>query len=217
MHQIIKDQSIKVIIFDMDGVLVNSEHWWSILESRFLRKQIGKWTKEDQASIKGCSLKDIYQILKDQYNLKMEWNQFWQCYEQMAKQIYQEKSSLMFGVKQVLKALKQRGFKQALASSSARSWINMFLNRFSLERFFDIIVSAEEVNDRAKPRPDIYLYIANRLEVQTKSCLVVEDSKNGILAAKCADMLAIGYRTLDNKDQDLSQADNIINNLQEII
>jgi HAD superfamily hydrolase (TIGR01509 family) len=89
----------------------------------------------------------------------------------------------------------------------------MVVSRFKLKRYFDAIVSAEEVGSRGKPAPDIYLWTANKLDIQPADCLVVEDSTNGILSAKAAGMKVVGYRTKDNQGQDLSRADKIVRDL----
>jgi HAD superfamily hydrolase (TIGR01509 family) len=206
----------KAIIFDMDGVLVDSEHWWQKLGQKFYTKLLGKWNKKNQHQIIGRSLKDIHRILQNKYGLKMSWPEFMNNYNQMAKQVYQKQCNLMPGALEVLDFLAGANIKLALASSSFRSWIDMALKRFDLVDYFNAIISAQDVGSRGKPAPDIYLCTAQKLQTDPARCIVVEDSKNGILSAKAAGMIAIGYQTPDNNGQDLRQADIIINNLKNL-
>jgi len=206
----------KAIIFDMDGVLVDSEHWWQIWEKKFLSKTLSAWDNQHQKEIIGRSLKDIHGILQNKYGLTMSWLEFKQGYNRAAKMIYQKQCNLMPWVREVLDFLANTSIKLALTSSSFRSWIDMALKRFKLFDYFDAIVSAQDVGSHGKPAPDIYLYTAQKLQIDPAYCIVVEDSKNGILSAKAAGMVAIGYQTPDNMEQNLRQADIIINNLKDL-
>jgi len=206
----------KAIIFDMDGVLVDSEHWWQIWEKKFLSKTLSRWDNQHQKAIIGRSLKDIHGILQNKYGLKMNWPEFMNNYNQMAKQVYQKQCNLIPNALKILDLLSQKEVKLALSSSSFRSWIDMMLKRFSLADYFDAIVSAQDVGSHGKPAPDIYLYTAQKLQIDPAYCIVVEDSKNGIVSAKAAGMVAIGYQTPDNMEQNLRQADIIINNLKDL-
>lgn len=207
----------KAVIFDMDGVLVDSEYWWKIWEVRFLKYLLGCWNKEKQQKIMGRGLKDIHSLLQKEYQCLISWEEFKNKYNQAAKRIYETQVILMPNVRQTLIALKQKGVKIGLASSSFKLWIAMVVGRFKLKKYFDAIVSAEEVGSRGKPAPDIYLWTANKLNIQPAKCLVVEDSTNGILSAKAAGMTVVGYRTKDNQGQDLRLANKIVRDLSAVL
>jgi HAD superfamily hydrolase (TIGR01509 family) len=135
----------------------------------------------------------------------------------MAEQVYKSQCSLMTEVKMVLDFLKQSDIRLAIASSSFHSWIKMVLERFTLVKYFPVIVSAEDVGLRGKPAPDIYVYTVKKLNLQPKDCLVVEDSTNGVLSAKAAGTWVVGYRTPFNQSQDLREADISVKNLKDLI
>ena len=109
--------------------------------------------------------------------------------------------------------LYENKFKLAVASSAKRERIELVLNRFELTSYFDVIVSGYEVSN-SKPHPDIFLKAAEKLKVDPKECIVIEDSANGIRAAKLANMFWIGYNN-PISNQDLSEADIIINDFND--
>lgn len=211
---------IKAIIFDMDGVLIDSEHWWQKFEHKFFASILKPWNKETERNIEydimGRGLKDIHQVLRDKYGLKMTWPALRTAFDNAALDIYLKQCKLMPGVLEVLDYLKKKGIKTALASSSFHSWIKMMLNRFELKKYFDAIVSSQDVGSRSKPAPDIYLYTAKKLKLEPQDCLVVEDSQNGILSAKRAGMKVVGYRSKNNQGVDLGEADVVIGDLREL-
>ena len=92
----------------------------------------------------------------------------------------------------------------------------MVMDKFSLWGAFDVVVSAEEVNGNGKPAPDIYLYTAQQLGVGPGDCVVIEDSKNGVLSARSAGMFCIGLRNGFNEEQDLSAADVVVEGFEEL-
>jgi len=215
--QIKRDKLFLAVIFDMDGVLVDSEHWWAPLQDKFFTELVGQWNEKSRQGIMGRSLKDIHSVLQTKYGLKMGWLEFADSYGQRAKPLYQKQCNLMPGLPQVLDRLKQQSLKLALASSSFHSWIEIVLERFALKKYFEAVVSAEDVGLRGKPAPDIYFYTAQRLQVKPRECIVIEDSTNGILSAKASGMTAVGYQTPFNSGQDLKRADEIIKDLNQIL
>jgi HAD superfamily hydrolase (TIGR01509 family) len=131
-------------------------------------------------------------------------------YHAIAEDIYANKVALLPGFPDLLALLREKDIPAALASSSPRSWINLVLDRFDLKRVFQAVVSSEEVAGRGKPAPDIYLYTARKLEVEPSGCVVIEDSRNGVLSARAAGMYCVGIRNGFNDEQDLSAANIII-------
>lgn len=208
---------IKAVIFDMDGVLVDSEQWWFQTTKEWLSGLIGKtWDEKKEARITGKSVPDIYRSLNEYYSLSISEQEFFDVYNVMAQDVYMRRASLTPHVRQTLEAIQGCTILLALASSSPHSWIKIMLSRFSLAPYFAVIVSSEDVGFAGKPSPDIYLYTAQKLSVSPKQCVVIEDSRNGVLAAKAAGMVALGYRTPHNQNQNLDKADIIITDLAEI-
>lgn len=192
----------------MDGVIVDSEVHWKDSEGFFLKSLLPGWGPDDQSKIIGISIYDTYDMLAGQYGLNKTREEFMALYQEIAKEIYMEKASLIEGFQELLMLARDKGMSTALASSSRRTWIDMLMERFDLLPFFDATVSIEDLpGANGKPAPDIYLHTAEILGVQPGDCIVIEDSKSGVLSAKRAGMFCIGFRNGFNEDQDLSAAD----------
>jgi HAD superfamily hydrolase (TIGR01509 family) len=203
------------IIFDMDGVIVDSEIHWKTTEGFFLQSLIPGWSANDQDRIIGLGVLDLYTLLVNTYHLQKTKNEFLEIYQDMANEIYGQKVSLIEGFTELLTALNTDHIPVALASSSPTSWINIMLERFSLRNSFQAVVSADELKGQGKPSPAIYLLTATLLGVRPDRCVAIEDSKNGVLSAKKAEMFCVGFRNGFNDEQDLSQADMIIHHFAE--
>ncbi len=199
--------SIKAVIFDMDGVIIDSEKHWKKAELTFFGKLLPSWTKEDQQKIIGINVNDTYRILANEYGLEMTHQEFLMRVNGIALEVYRNKCNLIDGFLDLIKKLKIKNYKIALASSSLNEWINIVLERFKLRPFFDVVVSAEDINAPGKPAPDIYLFTAKKLDIPPEECIVIEDSKHGVCAAKAARMTVIGFRNGFNEKQDLSVSD----------
>ena len=204
------------VIFDMDGVIVDSEIHWKTTEGYFLQSLIPTWNINDQDKILGLGVHDLYALLASTYQLQKTKEQFLELYQEMANVIYGEKVSLIEGFTELLSVLHANHIPVALASSSPWTWINIMLERFNLRESFQAIVSADELEGEGKPSPAIYLLTAKQLGVSPTRCLAIEDSKNGVLSAKNAGMYCIGFRNGFNDEQDLSRADMIIQHFAEL-
>jgi HAD superfamily hydrolase (TIGR01509 family) len=207
---------MEAVIFDMDGVIVDSEIHWKTTEGYFLQSLIPTWSVNDQDRITGLGVYDVYTLLVSTYHLQQTKEQFLAIYQEMANEIYGQKVSLMEGFAELLSTLNNHNIPVALASSSPASWINIMLQRFSLRESFRVVVSADELAGEGKPSPAIYLLTAKRLGVRPDRCIAIEDSKNGVLSAKKAEMFCIGFRNGFNDEQDLSRADMVIHRFAEL-
>jgi HAD superfamily hydrolase (TIGR01509 family) len=207
---------INTIIFDMDGVIVDSEFHWRAVEEPFLRKLIPNSYEEYHKYIVGRSLSDIFQYLDSNFNVPMDKTDFMESYNEMAVTIYEEKANLLPGVLDFIKLLKKDNLTLALASSSPWLWINMAVNRFDLNQYFEKMVSADETECKGKPAPDIYLYALEQLKKKASECVAIEDSKNGVISAQEAGMKCIGLKNGFNDDQDLSRSDILVQGFGEL-
>lgn len=212
-----RKQSIKAVIFDMDGVLVNSEQWWFKATQKWLSSLIQKpWDETEEARITGKSVPDIYRALRESSKIAISEQAFFDGYNKLARGVYLKNCSLMPRVLETLSMLKNQGLTIALASSSPHSWIEMMLTRFGIASYFRVTTSSEDVGFHGKPAPDIYLYTAQKLGVRAAECVAIEDSRNGILSAESAGMIAVWYKTPYNKLQSLAAANATITDLMEI-
>lgn len=206
---------IEAVIFDMDGVIVDSESHWHPTERDFIKGLTGATVEEEtMKKITGMTVFDEYSLLKGIYGLSISKEEFTSSYNEMANEIYKQKVSSIKGCLDLIKQLNISKFRLGIASSSPRSWIEIVTQRFGLSEYFDVIVSGNET-ERGKPDPEIFLKASQKLGKNPNKCLVIEDSENGVLAAKAAGMKCIGFK--DHKScQDLGKADYIVNKMEEI-
>lgn len=198
---------MKSVIFDMDGVILDSEIHWKKAELTLFNKILPSWTKEDQQKIIGRNINDTYRILANDYGLVLSHEKFIERVRGVALQVYRSKANLIPDFLDFIQNIKSKKIPTALASSSLREWIDIALNRFDIAQYFDFVVSNEDMDIPGKPAPDIYLDTAKKLGIKPADCLVIEDSKNGVVSAKSAGMYCVGFRNGFNKKQDLSMAD----------
>jgi mannitol-1-/sugar-/sorbitol-6-/2-deoxyglucose-6-phosphatase len=208
---------IKAVIFDMDGVLIDSEPLWKIAEKKTFAKVGISLTTEM------CNLTMGYRSneVVDYWYEKFPWEGISknELEEDMVSSVTDEISAngkAMAGVDQALNIFKENNFKIGLASSSSSKIINVVLDQLGIRHFFDVVQSAEN-EEYGKPHPAVFLQAAARLKVHPTHCLVIEDSVNGVIAAKAARMkvIAIPDHTLAG-DKRFAIADIMLNSLEEL-
>jgi HAD superfamily hydrolase (TIGR01509 family) len=208
----------KALIFDMDGVLIDSEPLHKQIEQDIL-KELGVNVSLEEHFKFASMGKVMWDIMKKRYGFNRE---------ATADELHKEKEKRYVkaltskpiypidGLKELVAYAKEKGLVMAVASSSGVYNINLVLKAIGLEEYFSLIVSGEQV-PRNKPYPDIYLKTAELLKLDVKECAVVEDSANGVKSAKAAGMYCIGFRNLSSGNQDISPADVIVDSLREAI
>ncbi|MCR4294811.1 MAG: HAD-IA family hydrolase [Elusimicrobia bacterium] len=198
---------MKAVIFDMDGVIVDSEAQWKAVEAEFFRATVTGWKDAHNDRITGLGVEDLHRFLVKEYDLTMGKVEFLAHCDASALKVYRDRVDCSEGFLELARHLKHRGIRTAIASSSPERWIRIVVERFELTPLLDAVVSADDVGGKTKPLPDIYLEAAARLDVPPGECLAIEDSSIGVLAAKRAGMKVAAYRTAHNEGQDLSGAD----------
>lgn len=207
---------MKAFIFDMDGVIIDSEPLHFEVDLLTLAYFGAQGTKEDLERFVGMTNPEMWAVLRDELQLAPTVAEIIEY--QLANKIErltQDPHEPIDGIKELLEQLKQRQIPIAIASSSPRVFIEAVLKKFEIIDLFSCIVSGEEV-PKGKPAPDVYLEAASQLGVRPQDCVVLEDSRNGIIAAKAAGMRCIGYVNLNSGIQDLSQADLIVSSVRDI-
>ncbi len=180
----------KAFIFDMDGVIINSEPAWERYEQKFLPELMGKDTYlkiKDQ--IFGNSVSGIYAVAS-KYGLKIAKKEFEEIYDQYAKLVYKE-AKITDGIPELLNKLISMNFKLGLVSSSRQSWIDMVINKLNKKVRFQSILSLDGKNIKPKPYPDGYLKAIKELGSKPSLSIIIEDSQKGIQAAKKCGALVI--------------------------
>lgn len=198
---------MKAVIFDMDGVLVDSQpyHFRADVET------LARWgvVKDERffEAFAGTVTADRMNTLKNMFGLEASVEEMTEVREQMILDIMEaENIQAVKGIPEFLRNIKARGLKTAVASSSSYELINLVLNKTGTAGYFDSLTSGADVK-RGKPAPDVFLLAAKRLGIDPEDCLVVEDSENGVRAAKAAGMKALGYVNPTSGKQCLDEAD----------
>ena len=198
------------VLFDMDGVIVDSEDYWVERE----RKEILPLVVPDEdvpvGEITGMNYREIYDYLDAEYGAAISREEYVELFHETAREIYTEHVSLFPGFSGLLEELEDRDAVVGLVSSSPHDWIDVVLERFSLEGAFDAVVSAEEVDGPGKPEPNVYEYAAERVGVPIERCLAVEDSGHGVESAARAGATTVAYRIDAHDDPDYSSADVVV-------
>ena len=163
------------------------------------------------------STKNIFERLKIQFDLKEDVQTLVETKRNLFNDAFDKKEDLYLldGVEDLIKDLYSNGMQLVLASSSAKVTINRIFNRFNLHQYFSHIVSGEEF-PKSKPHPAIFEHAAFLSQTPTQNCIVIEDSTNGIIAAKAAGIYCIGYDSFHSKMQDYSKADKVISHFNEL-
>ncbi len=182
---------ISAVIYDMDGLIVDSEPWWRVAETNVFGRLSVAPKKEEFESMMGWQIREVIQNWYDEH----PWNNF--SIEKTQNEIIDEveklvteNSFLLPGVVESLAFFKNKNIAIALASSSPLKLITNLMTHFGLANNFQFMISAE-YEKRGKPHPDVFLTTAKKLNVNPENCLVLEDSYNGVIAAKSAGMKCI--------------------------
>lgn len=208
---------IHTVIFDMDGVIVDTEpvhHYAYDLHFKQLNIPI---TPEMYASFTGNSTKNIFERLKAEFNLEEDVQTLVETKRNLFNDAFDSKEDLYLldGVEDLIKELHANGMQLVLASSSATVTINRIFNRFGLHHYFTHIVSGEDF-PKSKPHPAIFQHAAFLANTPVEQCIVIEDSTNGVAAAKAAGIYCVGYDSVNSKLQDYSKADRVISHFNEL-
>lgn len=208
----------RVIIFDMDGVLINSEALHYELWKRIFAEE---GLEIDFDHYKGCigSNDDLLmELILDGYGVDFRGRyDLMERFEEYKRQHIAEKGVPEIpGVRETLAELKARGYRMAVASSSPQAYIELCTAKVGIDHNFELLFSGERVA-HPKPAPDVFLSVAAQLGTTPEQCSVVEDSRNGSVAAKAAGMRCLGFVNPSSGDQDLSAADVLIHRFAELL
>lgn len=197
---------VDALIFDMDGVLVDSEPLGMQAMRRVMARHGVTYTEADNSEFLGRTTLEECRVLKTRYRLEADERDLTRQYVDLLVELIRERPRPMPGVPDVLIDLRTAGYRMALASSAEPVVIANNVRSLDLTHFFEVVVSGTEVA-RGKPAPDVFLETAQRLGLPAHRCLVVEDSRNGLLAAKAAGMACAVIPCASTRHQDFREAD----------
>jgi HAD superfamily hydrolase (TIGR01509 family) len=205
------------VIFDMDGVLVDSEAVWDDVRKEFTEEKGGRWHEDAQRDMMGMSSVEWSRYVRDRLGVEMDPEEISREVADRVAGVYREQLPLLPGAVDAVKSLAAE-WPLGLASSSNRHVIDLVLDLAGIADAFQATVSSEEVG-AGKPAPDVYLETAKRLNVDPVACVAIEDSTNGIRSAYTAGMAVIAVPNQDFPPEPaaLELADARIDSLTELM
>jgi HAD superfamily hydrolase (TIGR01509 family) len=209
-------RSIGAVVFDLDGLLVDSEHLWDEAREALARERGGRWHDRAQADMMGMSSPEWSRYMHDRIGLRESPDEIAAEVVRRMEALYRERLPLLPGAREAVERLAAR-WPLGLASSSNRPVIDLALELSGTAPYFRATVSSEEVA-RGKPAPDVYLETTRRLGVDPARAAAIEDSYNGILSAAAAGMrvIAIPNRRFPPGEHALARADVVLDSLDEL-
>jgi len=180
------------VLFDMDGVVVDSERYWPELEAERIFPEVVPEQGVQPEEVMGMYYREIYDYLADNYEVAVDRDRFVEVFDATARELYGERVALMDDFQDLLIDLQAQGTRVGLVTSSPHPWIDVVLDRFDLADSFDAVVSAEDV-PHGKPEPDVYERAVEEIGVAPDHCVAVEDSPTGARAARAARLRCLGY------------------------
>ncbi len=179
------------VVFDMDGVLVNSEDYWIELERERVLPEVLPDDDVPVEELTGIFYEELYGLLEERYDVAVSYEEFVAIYECAADDIYGERVDLTPGLGELVAELRDRGVPVGMATASPPDWYETVLDRFDLP--FDATLGVAEVDGPGKPDPAVYRAIAAELGVDPESMLVIEDSRHGTVAAARAGATVVAF------------------------
>jgi HAD superfamily hydrolase (TIGR01549 family) len=205
------------VIFDLDGVLADSEPWWNQIDANLLAEYGVTYRGEYHRNVLGVSYRLAVEFYKNAFRLSAPVEELMRRRGQIATEFFANRVGLFPFAKTTLEELQQMKLRLGVATSSVSASARPFLERTGIRSSFQMIVTGDEIG-RGKPYPDIYLCVAERLGVPASACLVIEDALSGVAAAKAANMRVAAIpdtRFVDPREY-TNEADYVLRDLSEI-
>lgn len=208
------------IIFDMDGTIVQTENIWREASDALLSKSTQNITPEKRQELydrsHGLAMRETCILIKEYGQLSESVEELIIEKKRIAQLLYAQGISFIPGFPEFHKQISAANVKSGVATNADEHTLNTTNRAMNLSHFFgEHLYSIASVNNRCKPHPDIYLYVANKLQVDPRECMAVEDSAHGIASAKAAGMWCVGINTSNDLNQ-LREADMIISSYHEL-
>ncbi len=203
----------KAVIFDMDGVLIDSEAYWNAVNSFEMYGHV--FTEEMERSIIVLNHRDMIAVLENNYGLGIDVDEVHKKEDYFGERIYGAQTQLCEGVSALIERLHSSGILLAVASSSQTKWIDMVLERFGIREKFHTVLSTTTNNLPGKPQPDVYTLAMKALGVLPMETVIIEDSHYGFTAAKAAGARVIAVPHALTNHYDFTSADLLVETLAD--
>lgn len=209
-------KKVESVIFDMDGVLFDTESIYLKVWKNVFRKYGYKMTKDIYSQVIATGRENVKKVFLREFGAELPIEKMYREKDVALKEEIEKQVYIKEGAVEILTYLKNKNYKVALATSSDRERMNKQLEKASIREYFDEIVCRDEV-ENTKPNPEIYLKVADKLNVKPKNCLVIEDSLAGVEAAYKANMKVLHVEDLKKADNEIKKyCYKSFNNLLEI-
>ena len=205
------------VIFDLDGLLADSEPWWTEIDAKLLGEHGVNYRGEYHRKVLGVSYRLAVEFYRKAFHISAPIEELMRRRGEIAIDFFANRVDLFPCAKTTLQQLREMQLRLAVATSSVSASAGPFLERIGIRTFFDVVVTGDQV-ERGKPNPDIYLQTAKELGIAPEACLVIEDAVAGVVAAKAANMRVAAIpdtRFVDPRDYE-NKADYVLGSLSEI-
>ena len=206
--------NIRAVIFDMDGLMIDSEPFHCQAFDKVFREFGRELTEEENLKYVGIADKDATKDMIERFKLPISAEDLANR-KQKAYLEYLQEIVAQPGLQELLESLQNAGYKKAIASSSMLSEIEAVMNALTIRQYFETYCSAQQV-EHGKPAPDVFLFAAEQLGIPAEQCLVLEDAPSGIMAARAAGMLSIAIPSRETMEKDFSGATVRLASLSEV-
>ena len=205
------------VIFDLDGVLADSEPWWNQIDAKLLAEHGVSYRGEYHRNVLGVSYRLAVEFYKNAFHISASVEELMRRRGEIATDFFANRVGLFPSAKTTLEQLREMKLHLAVATSSVSASARPFLDRTGIRSLFSVVVTGDEVQ-QGKPHPDIYLRTAKKLGISPEACLVVEDALAGIAAGKAANMrvAAIPDRRFVDPREYEKEANYVLGSLSEI-
>ena len=205
----------KAFLFDMDGVIVDSERMWQKNGVDFARKLYGEKIFREMGDTTGMSLDHEYAFASS-HGFTMPLDEFYRIYDQQARKVY-AKAHITPGLDTLIFGLKDLGFTTGIVSSSRRPWIQLVIDMIGNTSLFDYSISLNERGLPSKPDPKGYLIAMEEIGVNAQTTIILEDSNSGIKAGRATNAFTIAFTPLLVPEYQQIPADAKANSFEEVL
>ena len=205
----------KAVIYDLDGLLIDSMLYWIKADQTFLGKYDIELTEQMIQFLTGKSEVENMEWLKKEFNIDDSTESMLHNRRAITDLIYTKQTMPMPGAEDLLKILDKTELKQSIASGVSKYCIDEVCDRFDWHNHFESLISSEHVGNKGKPNPAVYTYTAKKMNIDPRDCVVLEDAVNGVIAAKRAGMDCIAVPNEKWSFGDFSEADLIVDSLND--
>lgn len=209
-----ENRKLEAVLFDMDGVVIDSEPLWTDAERQLLARRMLEYSPQLKTAMMGRDAEEAVGLLINHYNLSEGVDEIIAERNQLIADLFRQFLRAMPHALQLVRSVQAAQIKTGLVSSSPQELVDLALSRLNVAELFDLVLSGDQVA-RGKPAPDIYLMAARKLGVSQADCLVIEDAPQGVAAAKAAGMCCLAIST-SVSESELAAADRVVRGLDEV-